>query len=154
MFKKFLLLMLVGVVAGCGAISPFALIPIGVNTIMYWKEGEARKFYSGEAADVYSKLHNSVKDYGHVISDETGEGTVKNFISTSQNHKFKWHVEQYDPKVVLVKCRIDFWGDREYTELIYKKLDEKMGVKTTKVVDESTSRKWKRKATKRSVLLD
>ena len=130
---------------GCGPISPFMAIPIAVDAYLYWKDGEARKFYTGEAEYVQRQVLASVKFYEHTVESNTkNEDGSFSIVTNSQNHKFKWNISQHDPKVVLVKCRIDFLGDKPYVELLYKKLDEKMGVKTTQIIDESTEERWLR----------
>lgn len=138
--KRKFLAILMAVCVGCGPLNPLMAIPLGINAYIFWKNGEARKYYTGDAKHIYQQIKEITKSFGHAVVKDNGT----NLHTKSANHDFKWTVEQWDPNVVAVKCRIDFIGDREYVELMYRQLDARLGVKTTKVIDESTSRKWLR----------
>jgi len=131
-------------VVGCNQISPLSLLPLGVNTVIFWKDGEGKKYYNNDLSVINVYLEKAITELHHTIDTPESDGSTTKFTSHSENHKFKWETSQYDPEVVCVKCRIDFWGDKQYVELIFKKLDEYMEVKTEKVVDTSTRRYWKR----------
>lgn len=144
MLKKFVILTSL-VLLGCDAVSPLSVVPLGINVYLYWKDGEARKYYTGDVEPIFVELKSVVQEYEHTVAiDEIDEKGGHNFVTNSKNHKFKWYVIQYDPKVVLLKCRIDFMGDKPYVELMYKELDKRLGVKTTKIIDESSSHRWRR----------
>lgn len=121
---------------GCGT-SPLLLVPAGINVILFWKNGVATKYYTGDKEDITEKLKTVITSFSHSIEEQNDKITSK-----SENHIFHWEVKQVDKKVCKITCRIDTFGDKEYAELIFKKLDSTLGLKTSKIIDESTDRKW------------
>ncbi len=129
MIKKLLVMGFLCVLIGCASVTPLAVVPSGVNAILFWKDGTARKFYTGDKESVKSALKSTLAELSHGLT-ENGD----NIVSKSDNHKFKWNVKQYDKNITCITCRIDFFGDKDYTELVYSKLDATLGLKTGKVV--------------------
>lgn len=137
LFNLFLLSAVITSMSGCSILSPFNAIQGVVDIVIYWKEGEARKYYTGEEQDVYNKMKDVCADFDQNITKDTKDRKGQHLIYTkSKNNKFKIHIYQADPKVVCVKVRVNTMGDVEYVNLMYKKLDVYMKVKTTKIVYE------------------
>src|SRR5690348_12280014 len=108
LFNLFLLSALVTSFAGCEIISPFSAIQGVVDLVIYWKEGEARKYYTGDVEYVYEKFKLVCEDMGQKIEKDTKNRKKQHLIYTkSENNKFKIHVYQADPKIVCVKVRMN-----------------------------------------------
>lgn len=125
---------------GCG-VTPVMGISVLVDLVLLWKDGNAKKYYTGKQANVYPKLKQVLHSMGHTIAKDSVNSKGVNIIeSHSAGHRFSITVAQYDPDVVLVTCRIDFMGDKYYAELMYRQLDSMMGVRTTMVIDNGVKR--------------
>jgi hypothetical protein len=121
---------------GCNFLSPFSAVQGVVDIVIYWKEGEARKYYTGDVEYTYNRFKMVCADMDQTITKESKD--IKGYVlyTKSKNNKFKIHVYQADPKIVCVKVRVNTMGDVEYVNLMYQKLDVYMKVKTTKIVYE------------------
>jgi hypothetical protein len=101
-----------------------------IQAYVVWKDGEGTKYYKREGYEVYQGL----KIVLHNLEQKVTQDDIKtpgNFylLTKSSKHSFKINVVQADKGVTALKIRIDFMGDRPYAELIYKTLDEQLGIK-------------------------
>ncbi len=131
------LALLLGVVAmpGCG-VAPFIIGP-AIQGYIYWKDGEARKYYKQDINVVHNNLKSVLISMGHTIDQDTASNGGWQMVSHSTNHKFKIRVLNTDPNVCCVKIRIDFMGDKPYAELVYRLLDKTLGERTVGIKVES-----------------
>lgn len=137
--KAFIAAVCLFLFAGCAAVSPLSSIGPAVQGYIYWKEGEARKYFKRTPQDVYSAIKLTVlNDLKHeVVSEMRLNGY--DMITRSQNHKFHIHVEQTDPMISVCKVRIDFMGDKPYAELLYRSMDKYLGTETIGVIEETNN---------------
>lgn len=115
---------------GCAAFTPLMLVGPAVQGYIMWKDGEGTKYYKCEGYEVYQAL----KIVLHNLDQKVAQDDIKtpgNFylLTKSSKHSFKINIVHADAGVTALKIRIDFMGDRPYAELIYKTLDEQLGIK-------------------------
>lgn len=137
MVRRVFLASCLGLFVGCEMINPFAIIGPAVQGYIYWREGEARKYYKNSPEEVFSAIKLTVlNDLKHEIVTEQRINGYE-MLTKSQNHKFLIRVEQTDPMVSVCKIRIDFMGDKPYAELLYRSMDKYLGATTIGVVEET-----------------
>lgn len=130
-----LLLLAVLFTGGCGSASLF-LGGAGavVQGYIYWKEGEAHKYYQYDADIMYKatkraldKMNLPIKEDKLVPAAKSHRGTIPGhrMIATS-NNKFKIKIISREKNVTEIAIRIDFMGDKPYAELIYAHIDRQV----------------------------
>jgi hypothetical protein len=121
--KKFssLFIFFIFFLSGCAA-APFIVTPI-ITGIIYWKEGEARKYYSEPSSLLHRAAIYALDDLNHEIKSDV-KNTDKTYeILAGDEHKFKITIKNIKPNISEVKIRVDFLGDKPYAELLYKHID-------------------------------
>lgn len=122
--NKFLLLTCL-LICGCGAIDPIGPV---VNGIIFWKQGEANKYYNQKPDVVFrASLHALNRMNLKVVKDSNFDKS--NFeIIAGNNNRFKIYIKEVDNKITSLKVRINFFGDKQYAELFYKYVDEQIEI--------------------------
>lgn len=100
----------------------FGFISPIVQGVIFWKNGEAKVYYNESCDSVYNKLllvleklkikvenHQNTK-YGH-------------YIKAGNKSKFTIRIIKKEDEITQLKIRVNFWGDKEYAELIFRKLN-------------------------------
>lgn len=124
-FLAILALFSVFTLAGCDFVSPF-VSPI-VSGVIYWKQGEAFKYYEFDVDTTYRATKRAVGDMELPITvDETTDGGYR--IVADSNDRFKILVERAENNITVVRIRVNTFGDKPYAELIYEKVDINLGV--------------------------
>lgn len=129
------------VMPGCWAASTLIGVPIFVAQQAYvtWKNGEAFKYYpynkeimSRAVQRAFNRMQLTVvgviptSDGGCTFIVKWWDKTTGYGIVAGNNNQFNTNIEQKEQNVCLVRVRVDFWGDREYAELLYKYIDEEV----------------------------
>jgi len=97
-----------------------------VNGVIYWKQGEAHKYYANDTDTLYRATKRSLMKLGYTIyTDEPMENGY--FIRAGSNDRFKVKIVYTEPYVSNLKIRVNFWGDKPYAELIYQEVDAQVG---------------------------
>lgn len=110
---------------GCDFVTPF-ISPI-VTGVIYWKEGEASKYYDFDVDTCYRATKRSLQDLQLELSeDENTDNGYK--IVADKNDRFKIKVEKAEQNITVVKIRINTFGDKPYAELIYNHIDDNLGI--------------------------
>lgn len=113
--------------SGCAALAPTALISPIVQAVVMWKDGEAHKYYPHSEKTVHSATKRALQALDVSIQKEDfSKGTYH--ISASQNNKFSIKIYATEPRTTKVSIRIDFMGDKDYAELIYKTIDNQLNI--------------------------
>lgn len=111
--------------SGCAALAPTALISPAIQAVIMWKDGEAHKFYPHNVKVMHSATLRSLQSLGVSFKKEDfSKGTYH--ITATQHNKFSIKIVTTELYVTRVSIRVDFMGDKDYAELIYKTIDEKL----------------------------
>ena len=113
---------------GCEA--ALLISPI-VNGVIMWKEGEAHKYYNEEVITLYRATKTSLKEMDFTINkdvlDENGNYHInaieENLLSSNGKGNFKITIQKVKLNTAEIKIRVDFMGNKEYAELLYKNID-------------------------------
>lgn len=140
-------------IVGCVAsVIPFAGSAVSAAAFLYvtWKNGEATKYYHYNTTTVHRAVRLALNDMDIRIASDSAQ-TTKNKgrkgvfsrhrkpesssdngfqIMAGNSNRFKIRVEHVEKDICRLKVRIDFWGDKPYVELLYKKVDEYLNVVT------------------------
>ena len=103
-----------------------------INAVVKWKQGEAHKYYEYDADIVHKATQRAAIDMGMTIQDSKSRKNSKiagNYqMIAGSNDRFKIKIEQVDGNIYKLSVRINFMGDKEYTELFFSKVDEQICV--------------------------
>ena len=111
---------------GCGG-PEFLIFPI-INGVMYWMEGEAHKYYAHDSDVLYRAAKRACVELQHSIDADEPDETGDYYIVAGGNDRFKIKIKEVERGISVVKIRVNFWGDKPYAELIYKKIDDQLNV--------------------------
>lgn len=125
MKKLLLILAFLGLFIGCDAV-PF-ISPIVTGVVM-WVEREAHKYYHDDTEIVYRAVKRACVDLGYEISRDTPDEDGSFYLVAGSNDRFKIRVRRVENDITKLSVRVNIMGDRPYAELLYKKVDEQLGV--------------------------
>lgn len=110
-----------------GSIGNAGLDPIGFVSpifqgVIFWKNGEAKIYYNEPHQDVFKKLNIVLKKLDIKIEDSqiTKYGY---YIKAGNKSKFTIRIVKKEEKITQLKIRVNFWGDKEYAEMIFRKMN-------------------------------
>ena len=136
--NKLVSLVLFGVLCltGCQYLSPIgSIISIGVM----WLNGEGQKYYEADQDAIYKAVIQAAADLDFMVVDEERKGdTIHLSIDdkavldrkAGSSNRFHIKITKIQHNVTKLSIRLNFWGDKPYAELIYKKVDQSPGVKS------------------------
>lgn len=109
---------------GCSFL--FLASPI-ITGIVMWKQGEAKKYYEEDYQIVLRAVKKTVTKYKLSI---TRQHNYKNeyIVVAGNGDRFKITVKKESSLHTLVCIRINFFGDKQLAELIYKTIDDFINV--------------------------
>jgi hypothetical protein len=119
-----LMLLLAASVGGCGFIAGAAVGGAGVAYV----KGEARKPYPRTVAQVHAAALDVLKEMDVVITEKLlGDevGVIKG--RTAGGADLSVRIERQARGVSLVRVRVGLLGDKDYSALIFTRLDKKLG---------------------------
>ena len=119
--KRFIILCILSIfLAGCGAET--ILGPIAAGYIM-WKEGEAHKYYKSDSGTVHRAVKRALEDMGLSISRDDPPDQGDYYLIAGDNNRFKIKIVRIEKNITKLSVRINFMGDKDYAELLYKNVD-------------------------------
>lgn len=113
------------VVPGCGP-STFLIGP-AVTGVVYWINGEAHKYYEEDSVVVYRATKHALAELGVPITKDQPSGTGFYILAGAEN-RFSINVTQQENSLSRASIRINYIGDKDFAELIYKKIDEQLSI--------------------------
>jgi stress response protein SCP2 len=123
MFRKAIMALLITFI-GCDAFNPIGPI---IQFGLFWKQGEATKYYATEADVLLVATKEVLKEFKFPIkSEETKDRTVT--IKAGDDDNFKIQVTAVRDNVSKLSIRVNTFGDKPYAELIYRHVDQKQGI--------------------------
>jgi hypothetical protein len=113
-------------ISGCGPellLSPLAG-PIQEG-VVYWAEGEANKYYSESPDVIYrSTKHALAKLNVPILEDKPANNDYA--ILAGEKDKFHIKITVIENNMTRFSIRVNFWGNKEFAELIYKIVDNEL----------------------------
>jgi len=124
--RRFMLVaLLAGLAGGCGFLAGAAVAGAGVVYV----RGEAHKRYPREVPKVFDASISTLEDLG-VIIGERFEGdelaTIKG--RTAGGEELTMRIKREDTGVTKVKLRVGLLGNREYSQLVFSRMDRRLGL--------------------------
>jgi hypothetical protein len=129
-------------ITGCWAASSLVSVPFSIagNGYIAWRNGEAFKYYPYNKDIMSRATQRAFNRMGLTVlnvyrNDTDGcECLWIRFYDRSQgyamlagnNNAFNLNIDQKEQNISIVRCRVDFWGDKSYVELLYKYIDEEI----------------------------
>lgn len=129
--KKLLIILVIAFTfssTGCGL--EFIVGPIvgtAVNGAISWINGEAHKYYEYDKGTVYRTTKHTLQRMNIKISEDSITDSGYSIIA-GNNDRFKIKIVEKEPNISKLSIRINFMGDKQYAELIYKNVDESINI--------------------------
>ena len=112
-------------VVGCAEIG-LIVGPI-ITGVTFWINGEAHRYYEQQPDIVYRASKHALTDLGIPITKDQQKNNTY-YIVAGQNNRFSIRIEKAEQKLTKFSNRINFVGDKDFAELIYKKTDEHLNI--------------------------
>jgi len=110
---------------GCGFLAGAAVAGAGVVYV----KGEAHKRYPREVPEVFGAGISTLKDLGVIIGERL-EG--REFASikgrTAGGEELTMRMDREDTGVTKVRLRVGLLGNREYSQLVFSRMDRRLGL--------------------------
>lgn len=121
--KNFSLMMLFLCIffGGCAA-APFVITPI-VTGVIYWKEGEARKYYAEDSFVLHRAAVLALQQLDQPITSDVKNTDLSYSITGGDSHKVKISIKAVRKHISEVRIRVNFMGDKPFAEMLYKQID-------------------------------
>lgn len=111
-------------VVGCQLFNPIApIIQIGIM----WYEGEAHKYYATKQETIHEATKAVLAKFTLPIVEEKVDGNTI-YIQAGDDDRFKIKITSVRENVTKLSIRINIMGDKPYTEMLYRHIDEYNGV--------------------------
>lgn len=110
--------------SGCQFIPLFSPIVTG---IVIWHEGQANKYYEMDILTMQRCVKNSLHDLEIKIANiqKTKKGY---YLQASNKDNFYIKIESVKKNITNVAIRVNTFGNKSYTELLYQKIDDNLGI--------------------------
>lgn len=118
-------LVAVSLAVGCGFLAGAAVAGAGV----YYVSGEASKSYPREVPEVFDAAVEVLDGLGVVITERI-EGAAEARIRgrTPSGDEVKMRIQRQAKGVAKVKLRVGIMGKREYSQLVFRRIDWELGL--------------------------
>jgi len=123
--RKYFFILVIFISTGC-AFAPIAG-PV-ISGIIAWKNGEASKYYEFSHDIMYSATKQSLENLDIEVKNENLFHKNVYKITAGERDRFKITIHKIKENISKVDIRINFMGDKDYANLIYKKIDEQISV--------------------------
>lgn len=122
---QFLAFFILFAIAGC--VGPEIFLGPAVTGVIYWINGEAHQYYENDTEVLYrSTKHALAKLELKITKDISKDNT--HYLSAGDKNRFAISIQNVDKKISRINIRINFMGDKDYAELIYKKIGEELDI--------------------------
>ena len=124
--KKLLLcfIVLFPLVLGCAAAVPLAGVSGGaVNLAIFWCNNEGRKYYEYDAETIHRAAKQALEKMGQPITSDTTKE-----IKAGAKDRLKIKIEERQPRITKLSCRVNTLGDKEMGELFFRYVDDQLNV--------------------------
>lgn len=119
----FILIILTSITFGC---SPSMIIGPIVTGVTYWIQGESHRYYSENKEIIYKATKHVLETNNLKINKEYVKNNIY-YINAGTYNRFKIKIESFE-KVTKLNIRINTFGDKDYTELLYKQIDKESNI--------------------------
>ena len=106
---------------GC-EVAPFLVAPI-ITGVVYWKNGEAKKYYNESAKVLHRSSLNALDVLEIPIIRDVKDDSGNYSIVAGNEEEFKININQIKNNISEITIRVNFMGNKEYSELIFEKID-------------------------------
>jgi hypothetical protein len=137
---------------GCEMFNPIGpLIQLGI----YWKEGEAHKYYQTDHDTLYRSTLAALKDLDIPVNSEEKDGNTIYIraggkvavsdeggprgagpVNLQSDDRFKIRVVKVNEKVSKLSIRVNTFGDKPFAELVYRNIDARPGIRCFQSTEE------------------
>lgn len=111
--------------AGCAFLAGAA---VGGAGVVYVK-GEAAKRYPRKVPQVYRAALTALKELGATITEKLEGDEVASIKGrTAGGDELTMRMKREDQGVTLVKLRVGLLGNRDYSQMVFSRMDRKLGL--------------------------
>jgi len=123
--KKYFLILIIlfNFTVGC---EPALIIGPIVTGVTYWIQGESHRYFSESHEIVFSATKRILEKNRLYIKKEYVKNDI-NYIDAGSRNGFKIKIEKVD-NFTKLSIRINTFGDKDYTELLYDQIQQECNV--------------------------
>lgn len=129
-FKKvkwFAILLIFPVIAIVGCEPSQIFIGPIITGITYWVNGEAHRYYEENTDVLYRSTKHALRELNLPITKDKKNNNSYSIIAGEKN-RFSIQINEADKGLTKVDIRINFWGDKDFADLIYKKVGDQLTI--------------------------
>lgn len=119
----FILIILFNTMIGC---EPTMIIGPIVTGVTYWIQGESHRYFTENKEIVYKTARHVFEENKLQIKSEYVKNNIY-YMDVGTRNRFRVKVESID-NFTRLSIRINTFGDKDYTELLYKQIEEKCSI--------------------------
>ncbi len=120
-----LVVLMAGLAGGCGFLAGAAVAGAGVVYV----KGEAHKRYPREVPEVFDASISTLEDLGVIIGERLKGREFANIKGrTAGGEELTMRIKREDTGVTKVKLRVGLLGNREYSQLVFSRMDRVLGL--------------------------
>ena len=120
-----LVVLMAGLAGGCGFLAGAAVAGAGVVYV----RGEAHKRYPREVPEVFDAGISTLKDLGVIIGERLEGGESASIKGrTAGGEELTMRMNREDTGVTKVKLRVGLLGNRDYSQLVFSRMDRQLGL--------------------------
>lgn len=116
----FILIILFNTMIGC---EPSMIIGPIVTGVTYWIQGESHRYFMENKEIVYKTAKHVFLENKLQIKSEYVKNNIY-YMDIGTRNRFRVKIETVD-NFTRLSIRINTFGDKDYTELLYKQIEEK-----------------------------
>lgn len=95
--------------------------------VVFWVNGVAHKYYENQPDIVYKAVKRTLAELDQVITYDEPYGKGYKLIAGKRN-RISLTISKTDENICELNIRINYVGDKEFAELIYKRIDKQLDI--------------------------
>jgi hypothetical protein len=121
----FLSFFLLFAIAGCGTLG--MIVGPVVTGVTIWANGEAHRYYEENPEEICRAVQQTLTELKLPITQNRNKNN-KYYIVAGERNRFSITIVRAEGNLTKLNIRINFFGDKNYAEFIYKKVDSQINV--------------------------
>lgn len=123
----FLSFFLIFAIAFCGCANVGVLMSPISTGVVFWINGVAHKYYENEPGIVYKAVKRTLNELEQEITSDKSHGKGYKIIAGKKN-SIILTISKTDDNICELNIRVNYIGDKEFAELIYKRVDKQLDI--------------------------
>jgi hypothetical protein len=123
--KKYFFILIISLFGNVGCEPTMIIGPI-VTGVTYWIQGESHRYFAENKEIILNTTKHVLIENKLEIKNQYTKNNVY-YMDAGVRNRFKIKIETID-NFTRLSMRINTFGDKDYTELLYKQIEEKCNI--------------------------